>query len=259
MRSDCVRRLVHEQRPARSASSSLTIPRVIVQFWHDAGGIPSDVVDCLATWEPLRTQGFERHLFDDHEARRFISDHLGDPYVAAYDRCAHPAMRCDYFRLCYILEVGGMYIDADDCYQGTEILGVLRDNTLKIQPLCYDQSSGEMVQPAAFLGSTEHSPNRTFYVNNNPLLAPAHHPVLRLALARATRLLLARERNQLDIQSTTGPGNLTACLVRHALALHIRRKVRDFTFLTNWDSISVSRWPLSYRADSRNWRLWKPN
>src|SRR6266567_2934887 len=196
LRSDCIRRLIHENRPARSVSSSPRIPRVIVQFWHDAGEIPGDVVDCLATWEPLRTRGFGRHLFDDSEARRFIYDHLGDSYVNAYDRCGHPAMRSDYFRLCYILEFGGMYIDADDCYQGADILAVLGDNTLKIQPLCYDQSSGQMVHPSAFLGSTADSPNWTFYVNNNPLVAPAHHPVLRMALARATRLLLTEEWNR---------------------------------------------------------------
>ena len=28
--------------------------------------------------------------------------------------------------------------------------------------------------------------------------------------------------------------------------------------LGEWDFISVSRWPLSYRNDERNWRLWKP-
>jgi mannosyltransferase OCH1-like enzyme len=259
LRSEYVRRLLFERRPDPSGSSAQTIPRVIVQFWHDSDAIPNDVVDCLATWERLNTQGFERRLFDDVEARRFISDRMGNSHAAAFDRCVHPAMRSDYFRLCYVLEMGGLYIDADDTYQGAGILSAVQDNKLKIQPLCFDQSSGCMVPAATFLRAAAPSPDWTFYVNNNPLVAPAHHPVLRLALARATRLLLSSERVQPDIQSVTGPGNLTSCLVRYAIASRANRKALDIAFLTNWESISVSQWPLSYRSDSRNWRLWRPD
>ncbi|MNR66543.1 hypothetical protein D3C85_1900840 [compost metagenome] len=56
----------------------------------------------------------------------------------------------------------------------------------------------------------------------------------------------------LEIQSTTGPGNLSRiifemgaqCLDEHRL-----------TVLRTWDSIGISKWPLSYRADGRNWRI----
>ena len=29
----------------------------------------------------------------------------------------------------------------------------------------------------------------------------------------------------------------------------------DVVVLGDWDSIAVSKWPLSYRGDARNWRL----
>lgn len=61
-----------------------------------------------------------------------------------------------------------------------------------------------------------------------------------------------------DIQSTTGPGNFTASLVKHALISELAGQARDFALLANWQTISVSRWPLSYRDDERNWRLWNP-
>ena len=103
------------------------------------------------------------------------------------------------------------------------------------------------------------SPNWIFYVNNNPLVAPASHPVVRLALARSTRILLSHEEKRLDIQSTTGPGNLTASLVNHVITGVITAELagqeRDFSLLANWETISISRWPLSYRDDERNWRL----
>jgi hypothetical protein len=98
-----------------------------------------------------------------------------------------------------------------------------------------------------------------FYVNNNPLVAPPFHPIIRLALARATALLVGDSDMRFDVQATTGPGNLTRCLVRHALTLETSRPAaRDFLLLPNWDEVAISRWPLSYREDERNWRHWNP-
>jgi hypothetical protein len=54
----------------------------------------------------------------------------------------------------------------------------------------------------------------------------------------------------------TGPGNLTASLVHHAIASDLVGRALDFTIVPGWDVISLSRWPLSYRSDQRNWRLW---
>jgi hypothetical protein len=115
-----------------------------------------------------------------------------------------------------------------------------------------------MVHTDVFVGNQDNSPEWIFYVNNNPLIAPASHPVIRLALARSTRLLLSHRGERFDIQSTTGPGNLTGSLVRHSIASKRAGKAPDFLLLTNWDAVSISRWPLSYRHDERNWRLWNP-
>lgn len=195
-------------------------------------------------------------MFDDAGAKRFISKRLGGSYVAAFDLSHHPAMRCDYFRLCYILTSGGFYVDADEVYQGTDCNYVLCDNRLKIQPLCYDAATGMMIKPDVFMKKRGYSPDWIFYVNNNPLIAPANHPVIRLALNRATHILLHHVEKRPDIQSTTGPGNLTASLVRHSIASKLARRTPDFLLLSNWEAVSISRWPLSYRNDERNWRLW---
>jgi hypothetical protein len=259
LRSGYVRELIQRADAAPSASDGAAIPRVICQFWHDRAAIPRDVIECLNSWEPLVTQGFKRLLFDDDDARRFIAKRFRGRYVAAFDRCQHPAMRSDYFRLCYMYELGGFYVDADEVYQGADCQGLLSDTKLKVQPLCYDALRHSMVEPAEFLRNGADSPSWTFYINNNPLIAPANHPVIRLALTRSTRLLLRGHGGQRDIQSITGPGNLTASLVKYATDANLAGQGLDFVILSNWNDISISRWPLSYRQDDRNWRLWRAN
>ncbi len=207
LRSEYIRELVQEAAPIESSSNRTEIPKVIVQFWHDLDAIPGDVQECVDSWEPLIKRGFTRVLFDNDQARRFIAKTLGRVHVSAFNECHHPAMRCDYFRLCYIFMHGGFYIDADELYQGTECSGSFYDNRLKIQPLCYDTGSGAMISTDVFVRQRRRSPGWIYYVNNNPIIAPAYHPVIRSALDRSTRILLSRVKERADIQSTTGPGN----------------------------------------------------
>ena len=256
LRSRYVRRLLHgdaAESPIHPRGSE-EIPRVIVQFWHVRAELPEDVRACLDSWRPLEDEGFSIVLFDDEEARRFIAGRFGDRYARAYDICYHPAMRCDYFRLCYILANGGFYVDADDVYQGADCERLLADSKLKVQALCYDLATDSMVSTDVFFEQRKSSSSWIFYVNNNPIVAPAGHPVVGLALERSTRILLST-RERPGIQSTTGPGNLTASLVRHAIELAAQGVGRGFMIMADWEEIAVTRWPLSYRNDKRNWRL----
>jgi len=255
-RSSYVRSLVQttQSLPSPPLGSKNTIPKVIVQFWDNLGRIPKDVQECLDTWKPLAAHGFARLIFDDRKARRFISTQFGSTHVVAFDRCYHPAMRCDYFRLCYILSRGGFYIDADEMYQGMDLNHLFDDNRLKLQPLCYDTKTGAMIKPNVFMKDRQYSTHWIFYFNNNPIIAPAGHPIIRLALERATCILI-NSREMPEIQSTTGPGNLTASLVRHSISQKLAGEAQDFLVLSNWESTSISPWSLSYRNDARNWRL----
>ena len=255
-RSRYVQNIVQTPDP-RSTVTSLdkaTIPKVIVQFWHDSKAIPEDVQECLESWTNLKKQGFMTVLFDDKQARQFISDKLGQRYLQAFELCYHPAMRCDYFRLCYILINGGFYVDADEVYQGTECDRFFLDGRLKVQPLCYDTISGNMISPDLFIRRGRSSSNWIFYMNNNPIISPVRHPIVHLALERATRILL-NSLERPEIQSTTGPGNLTASLVSHAIFSQSSGHEPDFMVLPDWETTSISPWSLSYRNDERNWRL----
>ena len=254
-RSHYMRRLIQETDSCLRQDVDL-LPPVLVQFWDDAKAVPDDVSECLNTWQLLDAQGFERVLFDDDSAERFISEHYGPRHLAAFERCIHPAMRSDYFRLCFIMRRGGIYVDADDAYEGGDLSFLLRDGRLKLQPLCYEISSDSMADPTDYSAKHPDSPDLIFYVNNNPIIAPPRHPLILMALERSTEILLADGVAATDVQSTTGPGNLTACLVRHAIESELAGVDRDFVLLPSWNSMAVSRWPLEYRSDKRNWRLW---
>ncbi|MGE0365833.1 MAG: glycosyltransferase family 32 protein [Phycisphaerales bacterium] len=237
--------------PATFSSYS---PRTIVQYWDNLERLPGDVGECIKSWRPLAAQGFDVRLFDDHGARAFIASRLGPRYENAYLKCYHPAMRSDYFRLCYILEEGGCYIDADDAHNGLAIDRLFDDGRLKIQPLCYDIETERMVPPAIFTEPGADAPTWIFYFNNNPLLAAPGHPIIERALADATETLEIAMSGELpEIQSTTGPGNLTRSI--YALAQQNSTTLNSLLVLRNWEDVACSRWPLSYRSDSRNWRL----
>jgi mannosyltransferase OCH1-like enzyme len=181
-----------------------------VQFWHDLGHLPPDVEACVRSWTVWERSGFSHRLFDRHTARAFISRSLGSRHELAFEHCYHPAMQSDYFRLCYMLIEGGIYVDADDECVGTDIGWLAEDPRLKLQPLCYDVATGTMVKPVVFLRAEAYDPSWIFYFNNNPLIAGPGHPIIDYALSQATGVLETAGEDKLpEIQTATGPGNLS--------------------------------------------------
>lgn len=254
LRSDFMKCLIAER--ASTSNLGRPIPCVIVQFWNDIDSVPADVQACLDTWRDLEQRGFTHILFDDKSAKSFIRENFSSDHVAAFARCAHPAMRADYLRLCYVALLGGIYVDADDLYTGASLEDVITSAELTLQPLCYDVTSDSMLDPVEFASQADNpSKRRIFYVNNNPLISAASHPIVVTALERSTHLLLT-SNNLRDIQSLTGPGNLTRMVVAHAAQLVRAGQPLDFRLYPDWKGIAVSQWPLEYRQDERNWRNW---
>jgi hypothetical protein len=188
-------------------------------------------------------------MFCDDSAAAYISQRYGPREIAAFARCRHPAMRSDYLRMCFVLADGGFYVDADDVLLGHGWAEVFRNGALKVQPLCYDVTAGVMVPASQLRRADLPTEGRIFYVNNNPIAASAGHPILERALARATDRLLGDEAAP-EIQSTTGPGNLTAVLAAHARV----SGASDVELLLSWEETAEPRWDLTYRGDARNWR-----
>jgi len=257
-RSQFVRELVQCSMSAEShpsCPSSKLVPKTIIQFWDNPSEIPNDVSRCMESWHQLRQEGFALTCFDDSSARRFVARNLESRHVRALDACYHPAMRSDYFRLCYIGLTGGCYVDADDVYSGEALGTLFADGRLKLHPLCYDVLSGGMVPQRVFAKCGANSQNWIFYFNNNPLIAPPQHPIILRALERSTSILNEMANDDFpEIQSTTGPGNLTASVVAQMM---ISGGLDSGALLTmlDWERFATSVWPLSYRIDARNWRL----
>lgn len=234
-------------------AESAPIPKRLLRYWHDPLDLPEDVRACLESWGSLADDGFEFYMFDDASAAKYIADVYGESERKAFARCRHPAMRCDYLRMCFTLAEGGFYVDADDVLLSDGWRDIFRDGKLKVQPMCYDITAGGMMPAADIWRSDLPTGNRIFYVNNDPIAAPAGHPILRRALVRATEKLLGEDCST-EIQSTTGPGNLTAALAAHARQLELSGLPLDFEIFRGWELIAEMRWNLSYRSDARNWR-----
>ena len=254
LRSIFIRTITLQQLDRAAAVSSgdtplsAVIPKTIIRFWHDPSAIPDDVRACLESWDRLGEEGFEFRTFSDASASEYIAERYSARESQAFARCRHPAMRSDYLRMCFVLADGGFYVDSDDVLLGDGWKSLFQDGALKVQPLCYDIAAGGMVPAAEIWRADLPTDGRIFYVNNDPIAAPAHHPIIRMALARATERLL-REDLFPEIQSTTGPGNLTAALAAHAHHLTLAGAPPDFELLRNWDAIAETRWELSYRGD----------
>ena len=255
-RSEFIRNLVQSQFVQEPLNDGLlqATPRTVVQFWHNQRQLPEDVKECIDSWARWETKGFKHRLFDECSAKAFIDHTLGARHKQVFERCYHPAMQADYFRLCYLLVEGGLYVDADEVCISTDIGCLFNGGRLKVQPLCYDIDSGTMVSPYVFLGVDAFASSWIFYLNNNPLIACRGHPIIENALSRATSLLELAGKNELpEIQATTGPGNLSKAIFEFGTILGGVES--ELLVLRDWDAFAVSRWPLSYRNDARNWRL----
>jgi hypothetical protein len=136
------------------------IPAVLVQFWDTRTDLPRDVSECIASWDRLADEvpGMTRVMFDDDQGRQFIRDELSHDHAAAFDACRHPMMRCDYFRLCFLLKYGGVY--ADDVFLGGRGPELLVGPELKLQPLCYNVATDEMVTAEVSGRSSPQDPRR---------------------------------------------------------------------------------------------------
>ena len=96
-----------------------------------------------------------------------------------------------------------------------------------LAPGCYDITNDWMLY-ARRSAMDGHDAQLIFYANTTPLIAPAGHPIIAEAPCRATSNVLSADDTNSDIQSLTGPGNLTACLVKHAVELDAAGASKEF-------------------------------
>lgn len=199
--------------------------RPLFQFW-DEPAPPAEVAGLMAGWsgEP----GFDYRRFDSASARALIAAHFGADTLAAYDRCAVPAMQADLFRYCALLVHGGLYMDADQ-----ERLGPLADWLA-----AHAGPRGLLMQ------NGDNIANGVVYVcrPGDPLLAAT----LRVAEAN---IAAARSR---CVWEVTGPGVMTllAFLPEH------RQLFEGFALMPRAAMRGVVGFPggLAYKSGPKDWR-----
>jgi hypothetical protein len=160
------------------------LPRQIMQFW-DQSNPPADVQFAIDSWKE-KNPHFLHIMFDNESAIVFLRENFGEKYVELFDRCHHPAMKADFFRLAYLVVVGGVYVDADEyCNQGIERL--------------FDEH-----RHVDFFASISQD---DFFINNRFLIASPQHPYLQKVLRCVVDDLAdALQKGQTpDIWNTTGP------------------------------------------------------
>jgi len=114
---DCYQRLLQANAADMAVYAAVTsryskqaVPKTIMQYWHSAE-LPEDIAGWVGLWKQ-RNPDFQHRLFNDDTARAYLSQHFPKEYVEAFNDCALPAMRCDFFRYAFIYHEGGVYVDA---------------------------------------------------------------------------------------------------------------------------------------------------
>jgi len=83
----------------------------LTQFWHDPD-VPEEIRAVYKSYE-AHHPGWKFLRYDAVTAAAFIEERFTSREVAAFGKCAVPAMQADYFRLCALLAHAGWYADAD--------------------------------------------------------------------------------------------------------------------------------------------------
>ncbi|GAB3098979.1 hypothetical protein G8770_02760 [Aestuariicella hydrocarbonica] len=154
------------------------IPRVIIQYW-DQDETPEDINSLLKSWQDMNPfYGYKCFCFRD--AKKFIKEYYSQEVLDAFLKCRLPAMRSDFFRVAYLLEYGGVYIDAGTaCWSNIDSL--LGD-------------SDKLVVVKKWHGG----------ICNGFVASPPGNPVLSLIFDRIVNNIQSQVSN--DIWRVTGPG-----------------------------------------------------
>ena len=148
-------------------------------------------------------------------------------------------MRSDFFRICFLLIKGGVYIDADErC----------------LQPADSFFAGWEHVRFAACV-----SPDIPFYVHNSFIYAAPGHGIL----STAFDLMIAairndqRARRKTNIWYRTGPGLITRSVAQYLARSPQPATSGDVTLISEYSFRQFAETPkLNYkRAPEGNWRL----
>lgn len=206
----------------------------IVQYWNDDQP-PAEIVNLI---DSIRTvnSAIPHVLFSDTSVRDYVKLHKPELLRFWLD-CPKPAFRADMFRILYLYNEGGLWLDADE--QPVHPLSIIQPSLLNNLVL---STFGE------YYGG--------YYANNDFVICPPGHPLAEVALnemMRSVNILSSRSSGQIDYYHHFGPALWTrvisAALETNQVArgvILLSRRSKDYFFKTA---------SLDYKSDpSKNWR-----
>lgn len=224
------------QRDPSPSPAAIARPH-IMQFW-DKTPIPDDIADTMKSWTDAHP-GVEHTVYDEDAARGFLAARFGTRATETWDRCHHIAMKVDYFRLAFLHEAGGLYVDADE---------------LCLRPLGSLLALGGEAEIIACLSGEVPG-----YLHNWFLGARAGSRIMRAAM-QDIEIAIERhtaEGRKPDIWQVTGPGLVTRATARF-LTEPPSADTGPVTLLPlqRYRSLARTNHDLVYkRSSDQNWQL----
>jgi hypothetical protein len=232
----------------------------LVQFW-DSDDVPDDVSTLIKSWVGVVPEGVHM-LFNCNSASKFIQKFFPHYVLKAFEVSKHPAMKSDLFRLAYLYQCGGAYVDADDrATRGLPIVDYRDNAVLVVSPIIRqsNQDSKREVHVKDFVDGPLATTGPEAYFANSPILAGRRNNAIRIALLRAVESVLDayHESISFDIHMMTGPTQLSRSICETFLldSLIGTRSMR--LSVMQWSDFAHRQLPLAYKQTERDWRIFE--
>ncbi|WP_406870111.1 capsular polysaccharide synthesis protein [Thioclava sp. 'Guangxiensis'] len=216
-------------RTAVAFAPPVDIPRLCLQFW-DTARVPDDVARCMDSIK-YGLPSFEHRLFDQNTASDYIEKAYGQEWKAKFWAASHPAIKSDIFRVLYLYECGGLWIDADEQYypkSSAAVDDLMLTNTLRYQRVC------------------------GFEVLNGFIAVEKNNRFLRRLVEHMSAFDSWTPR---DVWWITGPGSFTYQLALMYAEDHLSNKVFDWSLVENTMYSQIFRGPtLEYKDTNLSWQ-----
>ncbi|WP_260429039.1 glycosyltransferase [Burkholderia sp. Bp9015] len=228
----------------------------IIQYW-DSKDIPSDVREFMGQWE---AQYGNRYIkFDGDSAEEFIRENYPEEFALAYAQCWHPAMKSDFFRLCYIYKNGGCYVDADELpLKRLPAVDLRAKHILMLRPFIrvIDGAGHVNLSISSYIEKYSEYANAEVYFNNAPIIASPKNEIILFALQRAKDIILSNKKYEMSLHDIAGPTGLSLSVVAYLVSHGIKGGTPVNVVSIDWARFARigSDEELAYKRDHRDWR-----